>query len=314
VIDASGSPPSRVGRDPAGLVLVRKPIGVTSFKALGAIKRALGTKKVGHAGTLDSFASGLLVVFVGSYCRLASYAEAGEKQYRGIIAFGVETRTLDPEGEVVATGPSPELSTLKAALDQFRGSILQRPPLFSAIHLDGRRAYERALAGEEPEMPERQVEIRELTLESYEQGMASVFVRCSPGTYIRSLARDIGLACGTRAHLAQLERLAVGPYRLTDACDIDSFDAARCLRRIDPAAAEELGLIPLAIAAETVDSFLHGREFSVDRLERLSASVFAEGDRGAVFDPEGELLGIVEGRARGFAYKAVLEAHAKRAS
>lgn len=305
MIHSPGSPPPRVGRNPVGLVLLRKPVGMTSFQALGSIKHALGTKRVGHAGTLDRFASGLLVVFVGSYCRLASYAEAGEKQYRALIAFGAETRTLDPEGEVVAEGPVPELSMLKTAMEQFRGPILQRPPLFSAIHLDGRRAYERALAGEEPEMPERRVEIRELTLESFEQGMARVYIRCSPGTYIRSLARDIALACGTRAHLAELERLAVGPFRLADACDIDRFDATLCLRRIDTATSEDLGLVPLAIDADIVNSFQHGKEFSIDRLKPFSATVFREGDSGAVFDPEGELLGIVEGRTRGFAYRAV---------
>ncbi|MGO8694195.1 MAG: tRNA pseudouridine(55) synthase TruB [Rectinemataceae bacterium] len=312
--DSPGLPPPRVGRNPAGLILLRKPVGVTSFQALGSVKRALGTKKVGHAGTLDRFASGLLVVFVGAYCRLASYGGAGEKQYRGLIAFGAETRTLDPEGEIVAEGPVPELSTLKTALGRFRGAILQRPPLFSAIHLDGRRAYERALAGEEPEMPERRVEIRELTLESYEHGVARVYVRCSPGTYIRSLARDIALACDTHAHLAELERLAVGPFRLADACDIDSFDATVCLRRIDAAASEELGLVPFAIGADMVSSFLHGREFSIDHLKPLSSAAFGEGGRGAVFDPEGELLGIVESRARSFVYRAVLETSESRDS
>ena len=304
MIPAPGVP--RSAPNPAGVILFRKPVGLTSFQALGHIKRALGTKKVGHAGTLDRFASGLLVVLVGPYCRLASYAEAGEKRYRGLIAFGAETTTLDPEGEVVARGPLPDRSSLLAALERFRGVIVQRPPLFSAIHLDGKRAYERALAGENPEMPARTVDIRELVLESYEGGMARVHVRCSPGTDIRSLARDIALECGSRAHLAELERLGVGPYRLEDACDIESFDAARALSPIDAAAAENLGLVTLALAEADVESFANGRELPLERLRPLSAAVFAEGIRAAVFDPSGELRGIVEGRPRGFAYKVVL--------
>jgi len=303
ILDREGP---RSARNPAGIILLRKPVGLTSFQALGHIKRALGTKKVGHAGTLDRFASGLLVVLAGAYCRLASYAEAGEKRYRGLIAFGSETTTLDPEGEVVAEGSPPDLSSLLAALEGFRGEILQRPPLFSAIHLAGKRAYERALAGENPEMPARTVEIRELVLESYENGLARVYVRCSPGTYIRSLARDIALACGSRAHLAELERLGVGPYRLEDACDLETFDPELALRRIDAAAAKELGLVPLAIDEAFVESFANGRDLSPERFRPLSGSALMEGMRAAVFDPAGELLGIVEVRSQGFAYKAVL--------
>lgn len=297
------SPPDS---NPAGLILLRKPVGLTSFQALGSLKRALGTKKVGHAGTLDSFASGLLVALAGSYCRLAPYVEAGEKRYRGLIAFGAETTTLDPQGEVVAEAPVPDLEDLRNALQRFFGTIRQRPPLYSAVHIGGKRAYERALAGESPEMPERSVEIRELVLESYESGRARIFVRCSRGTYIRSLARDIALACGSRAHLAELERLAVGPFRLEDACEIQDFDPGRCMRHFDPRSAEELGLVPLGLEGSAAADFAHGRRFPAERLKPLSALAFGEGTMAAVFGPAGELLGIVEGEGRDFAYRIVL--------
>ncbi|HTX73384.1 MAG TPA: tRNA pseudouridine(55) synthase TruB, partial [Rectinemataceae bacterium] len=154
------------------MCLINKPVGLTSFAALAAVKRSLATSRVGHAGTLDRFASGLLIAFSGSYCRLAGFAEAGEKVYRGRIAFGRETSTLDPEGETVAEGPIPDPGKLASALESFRGPIVQRPPLYSAVHIDGRRAYERARAGEVPVMPERRVTILELRLESYAMGVA----------------------------------------------------------------------------------------------------------------------------------------------
>ena len=295
-----------MGRSPAGLALLRKPAGITSFQALGAVKRALKIKRVGHAGTLDRFASGLLIVLAGSYCRLAAYAEAGEKLYRGTIAFGTETKTLDPEGEVVAEAPRPSRADLESVLPLFLGSILQRPPLFSAVHLDGRRAYERARSGEEPEMPERRVEVRELVLESYEDGAARIRVRCSPGTYIRSLARDLALACGSRAHLVELERLAIGPYGVDEACDPEAFDPGRDLRKIDSRAASGLGLQSLEIDAANVQPFLNGAALAPASFKAISAVSSGVGSAAAVFDPAGELLGIVEFQGQRLSYRAVL--------
>ena len=292
-------------REPyAGLALLRKPEGITSFKALFPVKRELGSGKVGHAGTLDRFASGLLIALIGSYSRLAPYVMSGEKRYRGIVAFGVETETLDPEGDEVAAAPAPNRERLEAALALFRGFIMQRPPAYSAVHVDGERAYERALRGEEPELKERRVEIRELSLLSYEDERALIEVRCSSGTYIRSLARDIALACGSRAHLAALERLSIGPFLVKDAVAPDAFNPAQNLRPLTPADAASLGLRVLGLEAGALAiRFANGNKLTPSAFSVLDGIGEAIGQDAAVFEEGNGLLGIIRLEAEGPRYK-----------
>ncbi len=307
---ASRRPSSPAGAlGPSGLILARKPAGLTSFQALGPIKRALGTAKVGHAGTLDKFASGLLVVLAGSYSRLTEFVQAGLKEYRGLISFGSETSTLDPEGEVVATGPLPSREALESALPAFRGPVMQAPPVFSALHVGGKRAYERALAGEELEMAPREIRIHELELESFEGGRARIRVICSAGTYIRSLARDLGLACGSRAYLAELERLAIGPFRVEEAADPSAIDPGRDLRRLAVAEAAALGLGILRLDKADIPRFRNGMPLGGLSLRPWDREA-GEASALAVFDPEGELLGVVESREGKLSYRLVLEAGA----
>jgi tRNA pseudouridine55 synthase len=297
---------------PSGLVLLRKPEGITSFQALKPVKRALGTGKVGHAGTLDRFARGLLVVLAGSYSRLAPYIVSGEKLYRGAVRFGAETDTLDPEGTVVAEAPAPSLEELSAALGSFRGVIMQKPPAYSAVHVGGERAYAIALRGGEPELKERRVEIYSLELLSYEAGVAGIEVRCSSGTYIRSLARDIALACGSRAHLTALERLAIGPFRVEDATDPEAFDPGTDLRPFSPGAAARLGLRCLALpGAGSAARFANGGRIAPGDFETIGAegpNPAAAAPDAAVFDSSGRLLGIIALGAEGPAYKVVMPA------
>ncbi len=137
-------------KNPRGMLLLDKPIGITSFQALGAVKRHFNTKKVGHAGTLDKFASGLLLVFVGEATRLVPWFVGLDKTYVATIRFGQETDTLDPEGEVIREALVPDLTLVQAKLHEFIGAQIQIPPVYSAIHVDGKRAYERVLAGEKP--------------------------------------------------------------------------------------------------------------------------------------------------------------------
>ena len=170
MISTAGSRSSTGGQALSGLALLRKPVGITSFQALNPIKRSVSSGRVGHAGTLDRFASGLLVILIGSYSRLASYVVAGKKHYRGLIAFGAETSTLDPEGEVLYQAPGPTRAALIDVLPSFRGPILQVPPIYSAIHVGGKRAYKLAREGKEPELKERAVEIFSLELLSCEEG------------------------------------------------------------------------------------------------------------------------------------------------
>jgi len=147
VISTAGTRSRTGGQALSGLALLRKPVGITSFQALNPIKRSVSSGRVGHAGTLDRFASGLLVILIGSYSRLASYVVAGKKHYRGLIAFGAETSTLDPEGEVLYQAPGPTRAALIDVLPSFRGPILQVPPIYSAIHVGGKRAYKLAREG-----------------------------------------------------------------------------------------------------------------------------------------------------------------------
>jgi len=198
----------------SGLILLNKKAGLTSFEALGEIKRTLGTGKVGHTGTLDKFADGLLVVLVGRALKLSPWFSHCDKQYIGRLRFGIETDTLDPEGSVIGEAPVPTREKVEQVLSQFTGSIMQSPPAYSAIHINGKRAYELARSGNAPEMKMRPVSVYKLELRSWEPPHADIFVHCSSGTYIRSLARDIALAAESRAHLCALTRTKVAGFSL----------------------------------------------------------------------------------------------------
>jgi tRNA pseudouridine55 synthase len=298
-------------RPRSGLALLRKPAGITSFQALYPVKRALSTGKVGHAGTLDRFANGLLVILAGSYSRLASYVVSGEKRYRGLVAFGAETDTLDPEGAVIAHAPQPSRESLEAALSAFRGPIMQRPPSYSAVHVNGRRAYQLALEGAEPVLKERRVEIFSLELLSYEAGEALVDVRCSSGTYIRSLARDIAIACGSRAHLRALERLSIGPFCVEDAVSPDVFDPEADLKLIEPRDASSLGLRVLGIGdAALAARFYNGGQIAPEAFAVMDGGESALGAESVVFGPNGELMGVICLTAGVLTYRVVMPAKA----
>jgi len=212
-----------------GILLADKPPGLTSFQALASVKRALGTGRVGHTGTLDRFASGLLVVMCGRCTRLASLAESLDKEYLARIRFGTGTDTLDPEGAVVAEGPLPDREALEAVLPAFLGEIRQAPPAFSAVHVGGRRAHELARSGRAVQPAERTVRIDRLALTAWEPPDASFVIGCSRGAYVRSLARDIAARLGTAAHVVALRRTRVGGFRVEEAVTPNAFDPARDL-------------------------------------------------------------------------------------
>ena len=201
----------------SGVMLFAKAPGRTSFSSLSTIKKALGTSKVGHTGTLDSFADGLLVVLVGSLTRLVPHITGFDKDYLALVEFGSETDTLDPTGSVIKTAPLPTEEAVRAVLPRFLGDIMQVPPVYSALHVEGKRASDAVRRGEEVSLPARPVHIYSLSLLDFAGKYALLEVRCSKGTYIRSLARDIGEACGSCAHVKALRRLAVGPFTLADA-------------------------------------------------------------------------------------------------
>lgn len=198
---------------------------MTSFTSLKPVKRTIA-KKVGHAGTLDKFAEGLMIVLTGTFTKLNPLFSLLDKQYIATIAFGDETSTLDPEGEIVASAPVPSLEQIHSVLKtHFSGTISQRPPQYSAVHVHGQRAYKLARSGQEVAMPTREVTIHDIQVIGWESPILHLAVHCSKGTYIRSLARDIALACDSRAHLIALERTAIGPYRLDEAVDPEDSEA-----------------------------------------------------------------------------------------
>lgn len=271
---------------PSGILLVDKPAGLTSFQALDEVKRALRTGRVGHAGTLDRFATGLLVVLVGPCTRLVRLFQRLEKEYVAGVAFGTETETLDPEGSVVRTAQVPELEAVRAVLPRFTGRIRQVPPAYSALHIGGRRAHEIARSGGVPELEPRTVEVREIELLDYRPPVLELRVRCSGGTYVRSLARDLALAAGSCAHLSALRRTAVGAIRVEEAGA--ASDALRALAEPGAFIASH-GVLPVvAIRDDRLARFRAGRGGPV---EELCDGPAPEGEV-ACLDSSGALAGI----------------------
>ena len=207
-----------------GIILLDKPPGLTSFQSLGSLKKCLGTRWVGHAGTLDKFAEGLLIVMVGRMTRLCAVATAFDKEYLATFTFGTGTDTLDPEGAVTGSGPVPTRAELEAVLPEFRGAISQVPPVYSAIHVDGKRASAAARQGETVQLRPRAVTVAALEILDASPRSPDVAFRisCSKGTYVRSLARDIAARLGTVAHVS---RLRGGP------ASVDSQSTTRGLHR-----------------------------------------------------------------------------------
>ncbi|MGP1458756.1 MAG: tRNA pseudouridine(55) synthase TruB [Treponema sp.] len=224
------------------IVLLAKRPGLTSFASLYAVKRAFRTSKVGHTGTLDSFAEGLLVVCTGSLTRLAGRITQFDKTYEAVIRFGEETDTLECTGSVVKTAPLPSKSDFEKAVSRFTGKLMQSPPAFSALHVDGARSSDLARQGMSVELPLRPVTVYESKiLEIAEDTVgavsaARVLFTVSKGTYIRSLARDIAAECKSAAHLAGLRRTKVGEFRLEDAagfCALNSFTIESALENAE---------------------------------------------------------------------------------
>jgi len=223
---------------PNGVLPIDKPLGWTSFDVVAVARGALGAKRVGHGGTLDPLATGVLPLLVGTATKFADRLHTAPKVYAALVTFGSETATDDREGSTTREAPVPALSAaaLDAALAPFRGRIAQVPPAFAAVKVDGRRAYARARSGETMELVARTVTIERLAIAGWEPPALRLLVVCSTGTYIRSLARDLGRAFGSAAHLGGLRRLAVGALTVDDALTVEALrgtpDAAR-LREAD---------------------------------------------------------------------------------
>ena len=286
-----------------GICLVDKPLGVSSHHVVSRARRALGTKKVGHAGTLDPAATGLLVLGVGAGTRLLTYLVGLGKTYHATMRLGYATTTDDAEGERIDV-PGGDLSTctpevIEAALTPYRGVISQVPSTFSAIKVDGKRAYDLAREGKEVALASREITVYRLTgaiLEVTPDYIdVDLEVDCSSGTYIRALARDIGRDLGVGGHLVALRRISVGPFELENAREVDDL--------------EESSLLPLAMAAskvmpsvdlvpDQVNDIQHGRSVSCPGAQQnvpLAALDGATGELVAIIECAGERSRILMG-------------------
>ena len=210
---------------PTGVLPIDKPSGWTSFDIVAVARRVIGAKRVGHGGTLDPLATGLLPLLVGAATKFADTLHTAPKVYAAVVTFGHETATDDREGAATRTADVPPVgrAEIDRALAAFRGEIAQVPPAYAAVKVDGRRAYTRARGGETFTLAARTVTIERLDIASWEPPDLRLVIVCSTGTYVRSLARDIGSALGSAAHLAGLRRLAVGALSVDEAITIDTL-------------------------------------------------------------------------------------------
>jgi tRNA pseudouridine55 synthase len=208
-----------------GIILVDKPTGPTSHKIVSIVRRETGVRKVGHAGTLDPRASGVLVLCLGSATRLSEYLSIASKRYEAVIRFGASTKTYDAEGDIIhITGAVPTEEDIRAIIPEFTGQIEQIPPPYSAIKIKGKKAYELAREGEEFDLDSRDVTIYKMALLEYRPPDLVLEVECSAGTYIRSLAHDIGVKLGTGAHLANLRRTKAGHFTIEECVSLRKLE------------------------------------------------------------------------------------------
>jgi tRNA pseudouridine55 synthase len=211
------------------ILLIDKPAGMTSFGVVARIRRVLtkqyGKKvKVGHTGTLDPFATGLMILVVGKECKNAESYSKLDKVYEATIRLGQVSTTGDPEGEITDVhGIAPSLSELSEVLEYFKGEITQTPPIYSAIKINGQRAYDLARAGKEPEMPQRKITIHSLDLIDYNYPLLKIRTHVSSGTYIRTLAEDIGKSLGTGAYCTELRRTKIADWDINMSKKLESF-------------------------------------------------------------------------------------------
>jgi tRNA pseudouridine55 synthase len=273
-----------------GLLLVDKPAGVSSFAVLRRLRPSLG-RKLGHAGTLDPFATGLLLVVAGRATRLATYLSGLDKGYDAVVQFGAVSTTLDPEGEITPGGQPTDGEAVTAAAAALLGEIVQAVPAASAVKVDGERAYARMRRGEAVEPPPRRVTIHRLDVHGFDDATqrASITVRCSKGTYVRQLAADLGTATGAGAYCLELRRTHVGRFDLADAGTPE--EVARDPRgRWYRSAADALPHLPARTLddAEQLD-VSHGRALRLRGEEGVTRLVHA-GELRAVAEPRGERL------------------------
>jgi tRNA pseudouridine55 synthase len=299
-----------------GFLNIDKPAGMTSHDVVARVRRLARQKRVGHAGTLDPAATGVLVVALGAATRLIEYVQdATTKRYHAAVRLGVTTTTDDAEGEVLDTAPIPplDLAELEAALACFRGSIMQTPPMYAALHHEGRRLHELARAGVVVERAARPVTIGRLELLDWSPPALTLDITCGKGTYIRALARDLGAALGCGAHLQALRRTAVGAFVIEDAVPLDALVPDRQTSRQEDTETQRHGDIDHTVRLSplrpvSLSEALIAPERAVDDWPAISVSADgarqlrngqtiacagAEGERRRAHGPDGRLLALL---------------------
>jgi tRNA pseudouridine55 synthase len=291
-----------MAREISGVVVVDKPSGPTSFDVVRRVKGLFKTRRCGHTGTLDPTATGVLPICIGDATKIASFVSDGEKEYDAVVRFGQITDTQDAAGRTLETRPTEGLSEegVRAALREFVGLVEQTPPMYSARKVEGRRLYELARAGEEVEREARQVHIDEAKLVFFRPPDAGIFVRCSKGTYLRTLAHDLGQKLGCGGHLKGLKRVRVGPFALEDSVGLDTLMAAAregpesLDRFLFPLSRALADLAELQLDAQLARRVAHGHVPGPADLSRLKAPPFPRGRKVRLMDPEGRVLAVGE--------------------
>ena len=272
----------------SGFLNIDKPLGLTSHDVVARARRALKLKKIGHAGTLDPLATGVLVLCVGTATRLSEYVMHQTKRYRAQVYLGVETETYDAEGAVTATRDASAITreVVERALADFTGDIDQIPPMYSAIKQEGRKLYDLARTGQTVERAARRVRIDSLTIIAWEPPLFTLDVVCGAGTYIRSLAHDLGAVLGVGAHLAGLRREASGGFTLAEAVALEALLADPDPLRHLIAPGRALADWPAVhLSAYEADAVSHGRAIPAEGAAGLAAA----------YGPDGVFLAILQG-------------------
>lgn len=282
----------------SGILNVNKGLGETSFQVVGFVRKRSGVRRVGHAGTLDPAATGVLLVCLGQASRVSEYLMALRKTYRATVRLGVSTTSYDSEGEVVSTSDASGVTgaAVREALKAFAGEIMQTPPAYSAVKVGGERAYRMARRGEDVALKPRRAMVYRIDVLRYEAPEAEIEVECGKGTYIRSVAHDLGEALGCGAHLSALCRTRVGPFNIEDAVTREELEAAfsdgTWTERVQPMDCGLLDLPAVMLHIEDERDLRRGQMVRIDE-DRLAGVEATPGLECRAYAEDGSLAGII---------------------
>jgi tRNA pseudouridine55 synthase len=283
----------------SGILNVNKPAGPTSFQVVGMVRRRSGIRRVGHAGTLDPMAEGVLVVLLGQAVRVSEYLLGLPKTYRATVTLGSSTTTYDAEGEVVREAGYRDVSRpdVEEALTQFVGEIMQAPPAYSAVKVGGERAYRRARRGEEVAPAPRRTSVYRVELLRFMPPHLELEVHCGRGTYIRSLAHDLGEVLGCGAHLSGLVRTQTGPFRIEDAVGMaeleEAFERGDWQEHLLPLDYGLLHMPAITLHIEDEKDIRHGQSVALDEDRTIALGAIPDGELARAYAEDGSLVAII---------------------